>query len=289
MRFKALAGLLGIVSASYLWASHGKPWEMLSSFRSHETLSSSEREVYREQERLRRSDSPLARAHPGMGRADRFVYRDNLFRGSDLQAVGVSAVPTLSEDGRLTHATIPLCETPPTVQRCRHVETASPTDSRFRAAFQTHKQTVKEFVRRSGFGFERVIQIRGDYDRDLPLSSESVERAELVSLLVHEDPSIYQFKSANDPSQPHVQRRPLDPFEELALDHLRRGANLVWTREQPDRMVGAIRATSDCLSCHSNAKENELLGAFSYRLKSPVPRIDEMLNSRAGLVQKPMR
>lgn len=267
MRFKALAGLLGIVSASCLWASHGKPWELLPSFRSNGALSAAEREVYREHERLRRSDSPLRRAHPGVGRA----------------------VPTISIDGQLTHATVPLCEKPSTVQPCRRVEVASLADSRFQVAFQVHNQTVEEFVKSSGFGLERVIQIQDYYGRDLPLASEAVERAELVSLLVHEDPAIYQFNSAKDPSQPRVQRRPLDPFEELALDHLRRGANLVWTREQPDRMVGAIRATSDCLSCHSNAKENELLGAFSYRLKAPASRIGKMLDSRAGLVQKPMR
>ena len=30
------------------------------------------------------------------------------------------------------------------------------------------------------------------------------------------------------------------PFEEMALDHLRQGANLVWTQEQPDRMLGTL-------------------------------------------------
>ncbi len=252
MRFKALAGVLGIVSASCLWASHGKPWELLPSFRSNGALSSAAREDHRESERLRRSESPSLRVHRGVGRA----------------------VPTLTSDGQLTHATVPLQEKSSPVSPCRHVEIASPTDSGFHEAFQVHRQTVDQFVQSAGFGFERVINIQDLYGRDLPLASVAVERAELVSLLVHDDPAIYEFHSPNDPSQPRVERRPLDPFEELALDHVRQGANLVYTKEQPDRMFGAIRATADCIGCHTNAKENDLLGAFSYRLKSQVPDLE---------------
>jgi cytochrome c len=60
--------------------------------------------------------------------------------------------------------------------------------------------------------------------------------------------------------------RLLDEFERLGLDAVRRGEELVWPREAPTRMFGAICAKANCLHCHANAEEGDLVGAFMYYL-----------------------
>jgi len=61
--------------------------------------------------------------------------------------------------------------------------------------------------------------------------------------------------------------RPLDGFERDALEKLRGGEELV-VEENPDelRMLGPLRALEECRHCHE-VKADELLGAFSYRLR----------------------
>jgi hypothetical protein len=54
---------------------------------------------------------------------------------------------------------------------------------------------------------------------------------------------------------------------------VRRGEELVWTREVPTRMFGAIRARANCLDCHVNTKEGDPLGAFTYYLNAPVDNL----------------
>jgi len=66
---------------------------------------------------------------------------------------------------------------------------------------------------------------------------------------------------------------PLDQFERLGLDAVRRGEHLVWTPEAPRRMFGAIRARTQCLECHVNARRGDLLGAFTYYLEVPVDEL----------------
>jgi hypothetical protein len=61
--------------------------------------------------------------------------------------------------------------------------------------------------------------------------------------------------------------RPLDAFENGALERLREGEDLVY--EETDRsvhMVGAIRAVQQCLECHQTQR-GALLGAFTYELR----------------------
>lgn len=59
--------------------------------------------------------------------------------------------------------------------------------------------------------------------------------------------------------------RRLDVFERIGLEQLARGANLVArTLDHEVRALGAIRAMSSCLDCHTQAKEGDLLGAFTY-------------------------
>jgi hypothetical protein len=79
---------------------------------------------------------------------------------------------------------------------------------------------------------------------------------------------------ATPPLVRQAKRRLLDEFECLGLDAVRRGEELVWPREAPTRMFGAIRAKTNCLHCHANAKEGDLRGAFTYYLTVPVDQLN---------------
>jgi hypothetical protein len=82
-----------------------------------------------------------------------------------------------------------------------------------------------------------------------------------------------------------TKRRPLDEFERLGLDALRRGEELAWTREAPTRMLGEICAKAVCLHCHADAKEGDLLGAFTYYLKVTVDRLNIRKSDRKRLLE----
>ena len=97
--------------------------------------------------------------------------------------------------------------------------------------------------------------------RGVWVASPAIDRVELVSLLTDDEPSVYVLDEMATPALARqAKRRPLDEFERLGLDAVRRGEQLVWSREAPTRMFGAIRAKADCLQCHANAKEGDLLG-----------------------------
>jgi hypothetical protein len=64
-------------------------------------------------------------------------------------------------------------------------------------------------------------------------------------------------------SQPET--RSLDFFELAGLAELREGkTTFVRHKENIVRMLGALRATEQCLKCHSEASKGDLLGALSY-------------------------
>jgi hypothetical protein len=97
-------------------------------------------------------------------------------------------------------------------------------------------------------------------------------RLELVSLLKHEQDVVYV--SDHLPRMDDLQKattRPLSAFEAKALTALRKGDELV-TETTPNQihMLGALRATKQCLQCHE-ARRGELLGAFTYQLQRETP------------------
>ncbi len=160
---------------------------------------------------------------------------------------------------------------PPTY--CRSIECAPKNTERTSEPYDVHDRTVYFFENQSGFGFMRMRYFKND--RGVYVASQAVDRVELVSLLTDDEPSVYVLdEMATPPLARQAKRRPLDEFERLGLDAVRRGEELVWTREAPTRMFGAIRAKADCLHCHANAKEGDLLGAFTYYLKVPVDRLN---------------
>jgi hypothetical protein len=160
---------------------------------------------------------------------------------------------------------------PPTY--CRSIECAPKHTNGTAGLYGVHGPTVHLFENSSGFGSWRMEFFKND--RGVWVASPAIDRVELVSLLTDDEPSVYVLdEMATPPLARQAKRRPLDEFERLGLDAVRRGEELVWTREAPTRMFGAICAKAVCLHCHANAKEGDLLGAFTYYLKVPVDRLN---------------
>jgi hypothetical protein len=160
---------------------------------------------------------------------------------------------------------------PPTY--CRSIERAPKNTKGTTGLYDVHDRTVLLFENKSGFGYTRMYWFKND--RGGEVASRDIDRVELVSLLTDDAPSVYVLDEvATPPLAQQAKRRPLDEFERLGLDAVRCGEELVWTREAPTRMFGAIRAKADCLHCHANATEGDLLGAFTYYLKVPVDRLN---------------
>jgi len=62
-----------------------------------------------------------------------------------------------------------------------------------------------------------------------------------------------------------LETRPLDLFETAGVVELSQGKDLYLRhKDNVIRMLGALRATDQCLKCHSDSKRGDLLGAFSY-------------------------
>ncbi|QDV41032.1 hypothetical protein Enr13x_08700 [Stieleria neptunia] len=70
-------------------------------------------------------------------------------------------------------------------------------------------------------------------------------------------------------ADPSVATRPLNEFETAGLNKLIKGDSLVVERAgECISMLGAIRADTTCVECHSDASVGDILGAFSYQFKS---------------------
>lgn len=69
--------------------------------------------------------------------------------------------------------------------------------------------------------------------------------------------------------QPTSETRTLDLFEIAGIAELQKGKE-VYIRHNGTviRMLGALRASDDCLKCHTEKKKDDLLGAFSYTFYS---------------------
>jgi hypothetical protein len=138
-----------------------------------------------------------------------------------------------------------------------------------------HDNGVIDFVNARNFGFVKDRQHVAGFQRHgmtkvptAEASAWSVARVDLVGLVVHDTPVVYV--SANLPRMDELREaptRPLDAFEMEALESLRNGEDL-FTRGTDDtaRMLGAIRATKQCVACHGGSR-GDLLGAFSYGLR----------------------
>jgi hypothetical protein len=144
-----------------------------------------------------------------------------------------------------------------------------PTEGPWRA----HELSIHLFTSQSGFGFWRMLHHTNS--RGKTVGSSGIDRVELVSLMTTDEPSVYVLDEVAEPPKARLaHRRPLDKFEQLGLNAVRQGHDLVGTKEAPNRMFGAIRAEENCLECHTAAKKNDLLGAFTYYLETSVDGLE---------------
>lgn len=137
-----------------------------------------------------------------------------------------------------------------------------------------HDRGILDFVNPKGFGYVKdrghVAGFQSHGMTKAPDSSDAwvVARIDLVGLLRQEKPVVYV--SANLPRMDELRAVPtrrLDDFEAEALKSLQGGEDL-FVRGTNDKalMLGAIRATKQCLDCHGGNR-GDLLGAFSYGLR----------------------
>jgi hypothetical protein len=138
--------------------------------------------------------------------------------------------------------------------------------------------SILDFVNPRGFGyFKDRLHVAG-FDshrfREVPAPANrwKVQTLELVGLLLLDEPAAYV--SDHLPWMDRLRgapTRPLDRFERYALDALWRGEDLFITQgEEGVRMLGAVRSTKQCVNCHGG-DGGDLLGAFSYTLRSHAP------------------
>jgi hypothetical protein len=122
-----------------------------------------------------------------------------------------------------------------------------------------------------------LVEPRASKDDQRPPEPDSkhpwhVTRLELVSLLMHDKPKVYMSDHLPKMTEAvHAKTRDLDGFEQLSLNSLQSGDELVADATlNRIQMVGAIRASKQCLECH-DVQRGDLLGAFSYELRRDPP------------------
>jgi hypothetical protein len=139
--------------------------------------------------------------------------------------------------------------------------------------FSLHEASFVDFVNPLGFGFVKDRQhIAGFQEHQFsqmqsPPPSWQLQRIDLIGLVVHKEPVVYvsDFLPRMDELRT-APTRTVDDFEAAGLRALERGEELfVRDRGSERRMLGAIRAVRQCLSCH-DGERGDPLGAFAYRL-----------------------
>ena len=124
-----------------------------------------------------------------------------------------------------------------------------------------------------------TLTVPGDEDASPPVTLRyELKNLELIGVARHPTPVAFVRLSHTQRSN-EERTRPLSGFERRALAHLRSAnANdvVAETTRAGRNMVGAIRATGECLSCHPTSTAGEILGAFSYRLaRVPTTGVNE--------------
>ncbi len=108
------------------------------------------------------------------------------------------------------------------------------------------------------------------YHSDRETQAEPLWRVcdlQLVSLLKFSRPYVYvsEFMPAMT-ELPDLEKRGLSSFENKALKQLYAGKDIISeATDHKIKLLGSLRASKDCLSCHS-VDRGDLLGAFSYEL-----------------------
>ncbi len=137
-----------------------------------------------------------------------------------------------------------------------------------------HAKSVIDFSFPTGFGYfqdrDHVAGFQSHRFGDWPveLSRQMISHVDLVSLLIHDQPVVYQ--SDEFPRMDHVQStptRPLNSFESASLERIKKGEDLIVADVPEGRlMMGSIRNAQQCVKCHGG-KRGDLLGAFAYSIR----------------------
>jgi hypothetical protein len=106
-----------------------------------------------------------------------------------------------------------------------------------------------------------------------------IKAMDLVGLVMHETPKVYVSTGVPDMKKlKTMPTRDVDIFESEGLEELMSGKDLyVRSKNETIRVLGPLRAQNACLKCHGDAKEGDMLGAFSYTL-----RVGQYRASRGG-------
>ncbi len=135
-----------------------------------------------------------------------------------------------------------------------------------------HRDSFANFVNPEGFGYfkdrRHVGFFRPHQFRSPPTTSADLVNITLIGLVLHDAPLAYISDAL--PRMDLLRKskvRPLDEFETLGLARIKAGYLVVSLQEGNRlRLLGAIRATKQCVECHG-CERGDLLGAFSYVLR----------------------
>jgi hypothetical protein len=166
-----------------------------------------------------------------------------------------------------------------------------PTPRRWSSPVAMHEYFIERFVESDGFGSERMAStLTVSSEQQLRLNGQTyqITSIELISLnsgaalrsRVRAAPARFPTSAAPttrpfayiqpfNVTKAHLQesdRRPLREQELGAIDKLAAGNETVFNeRSTPPLLLGAVRASSQCLKCHEGPA-GRMLGAFSYSL-----------------------
>lgn len=153
--------------------------------------------------------------------------------------------------------------------------------ARWSSDLEMHRQFLERFKSAVGLGRARMVspglRVHDDMLLSLTVPSEDasppetmryrLKSLELVGIAKHATPVAFVIDSHTDRSGVE-HTRPLSRFEQRALARLRSAGEVIGETTRSGRdVVGAIRATGECISCHATSTAGDLLGAFSYRLE----------------------
>jgi hypothetical protein len=147
-----------------------------------------------------------------------------------------------------------------------------PRNLTFESCEEMHDSYLKRFVSAEGAGLTRMMTpalLDTSSTLELGKTRYGIETIELVGLLKNSTPVVYGPRMHSiGPPQRTANRAP-DAFEVSALAGFSRGKDIVSRNDANAlRCIGAVRAVKECVQCHEDKKPGDLLGAFTYRLKS---------------------
>jgi len=147
------------------------------------------------------------------------------------------------------------------------------------ALLQMHGEFVDAFIDSQGFGKRRVTpmmaKMRHYQFEGVDEEGRCVLDVELVGVARHDPPVVHGatflgFQHRDDDAAmplPPMSTRGLQAWERDALAALVAGADIVkHAGPGGERAMGPIRARPDCLACHRDRREGDVLGALSYGL-----------------------